>query len=146
MAHVVITPELLDEAAVRDAVADPKAGAIVSFVGAARDHHDGKVVVRLEYEAFAEMAIQQLEKLQAEAVEKFDVVDVAVHHRTGRTEIGEASVIIAVSAAHRGAAFDACRYVIDTLKETVPIWKKEFYADGSAWIGAQGKRLEPASE
>lgn len=146
MTHVVLTSEPLDEGAVRGAVADPAAGAIVTFVGAARDRHEGKAVVRLEYEAFEEMALRQLEKIRAEAIEKFDVVDVAVHHRTGRTEIGEASVAIAVSAAHRGPAFEACRYVIDTLKESAPIWKKEYYADGSAWIGAHGYRMEPASE
>ena len=137
-ARIVLTSDARDEAAVREAVAQPAAGAIVSFAGTARDHHGGKAVVRLEYEAFEEMARRQMERLRGEALERFEVLDVAIHHRTGRTEIGEASVVIAVSAAHRAPAFAACRFVIDTLKQTVPIWKKEFYADGSAWIAGQG--------
>ena len=93
-------------------------------------------VVRLEFEAYEPMAVSEIQKIVAYVFEQWPVQRVLVHHRTGILEVGEVPVIIAVSAAHRAAAFDACRYIIDTLKETVPIWKKEIFEDGEVWVAA----------
>ena len=125
----------LDAAAILSEVEDDGAGAIASFVGTVRRRSRGHEVVLLEYEAFEEMAEPMLERLAAELTERHGLCAVAIHHRVGRVEIGEASVVIAVSAPHRAAALDACREAIDTLKETIPLWKKEVYADGEEWIG-----------
>jgi molybdopterin synthase catalytic subunit/molybdopterin converting factor small subunit len=125
----------LDVAAAIAEVEDESAGAVASFVGAVRRHSRGREVVLLEYEAFAEMAEPMLERLAADLTGRHGLCSVAIHHRVGRVEIGEASVVIAVSAPHRAAALDACREAIDTLKETIPLWKKEIYADGEQWIG-----------
>jgi molybdopterin synthase catalytic subunit/molybdopterin converting factor small subunit len=125
----------LDLGAAVAEVEDERAGAIASFVGTVRRHSRGREVVHLEYEAYEEMAEPMLERLAAELTTRHGLCAVAIHHRVGRVEIGEASVVIAVSAAHRAAALDACREAIDTLKETIPLWKKEVYADGEEWIG-----------
>ena len=137
----VLTREPLDAARLENLVADPGAGAIVSFVGTARDRHLGRVVVKLEYDAHASLALKTLERLRTDAIQRFGLVRAAIHHRLGPVAIGEISVAIAVSAAHRGAAFEGCRHLIDTLKTTVPIWKKEYYADGAVpeWVGPDGK-------
>jgi len=119
------------------ATADPAAGATVLFLGTTRNHNEGRDVEELEYEAYAGMAEKELEGIAAEAREKWDIAKVAVMHRIGVVPIGEASVMIAVSAAHRGPAFEAARYTIDRLKEVVPIWKKEFFEGGAIWIGDQ---------
>jgi molybdopterin synthase catalytic subunit len=111
------------------------AGAIATFVGTVRRSSRGREVDHLEYEAFAEMAEPMLERLGAELTDKHGLCAVAIHHRVGRVEIGEASVVIAVSAPHRSAALDACREAIDTLKTTIPLWKKEVYESGEEWIG-----------
>ena len=116
-------------------VASDEAGAIASFVGTTRAHSRGREVVRLEYEAYEGMAEAEMERIAAVLRQRHDVIDVAIHHRVGPVEIGETSVVIAVSATHRGAAFDACREAIDTLKQTVPLWKKELYVGGEEWIG-----------
>jgi MoaE-MoaD fusion protein len=115
----------------------PEDGAIVLFDGIVRNHSRGRATEHLEYEAYEAMALATMEDLAAQALEKFPVRQVALIHRLGRIEIGESSVLIAVCSAHRAAAFDACRWLIDTLKQTVPIWKKEFFADGAVW--AQGE-------
>jgi len=112
----------------------PADGALCLFVGVVRDHHQGRAVARLEYEAYEEMALPLMEKIAAETQARWAVTDVRIVHRLGRLEIGEASVAVVVTAPHRGAAFEACRHAIDTLKATVPIWKKEFYADGAVWL------------
>jgi molybdopterin synthase catalytic subunit len=109
-------------------------GAEALFVGTVRDHNAGRRVLYLEYHAFPEMAEREMTKLRQQALERFDVSEVAIVHRTGRMEIGDAAVAIAVSAPHRAPAFDACRWIIDTLKRTVPIWKKEFFEGGEIWI------------
>jgi molybdopterin synthase catalytic subunit len=127
----------IDVAAVTTAVLDSEAGAIVSFVGTTRDHNEGRRVIRLEYEAYEEMARAELRKLGEAAAETWPVKKVAITHRIGVVPIEEASVVIAVSSAHRRAAFEACQFLIDRLKEVVPIWKKEFYEDGQMWIGSQ---------
>ena len=121
-------------AAVAEAASD-EAGAVATFVGTVRRSSRGRDVLYLEYEAFAEMAEPMLAQLADELTAKHGLCKVAIHHRVGRVEIGEASVVIAVSAAHRAAALEACREAIDTLKDTIPLWKKEVYAGGEEWIG-----------
>ena len=116
-------------------VASDDAGAIATFVGTTRARSRGRDVVRLEYEAYEGMAESEMERIAGVLRERHDVLAVAIHHRVGRVEIGETSVVIAISAAHRAAAFDACRDAIDTLKQTVPLWKKELYVGGEEWIG-----------
>lgn len=130
-----VGPAPLDVAAVIAEVADDEAGGVASFVGAVRSSSRGRDVLYLEYEAFEEMAEPMLERLAAELTERHGLSAVAIHHRTGRVEIGEASVAIAVSAPHRASALAACREAIDTLKETIPLWKKEVYVGGEEWIG-----------
>lgn len=109
-------------------------GAVSVFLGTVRNENGGRAVLFLEYEAYAPMAEREMARIAAEAVDRFQVTDVAIVHRVGRVEIGEASVAIAVAAPHRAAAMDACRFVIDTLKSSVPIWKREHFVDGAAWI------------
>jgi molybdopterin converting factor subunit 1 len=116
-------------------VASDDAGAIATFVGTTRAHSRGREVIRLEYEAYEGMAEAEMERIAGSLRDRHDVIDVAIHHRVGPVEIGETSVVIAVSAAHRAAAFDACREAIDTLKQTVPLWKKELYVGGEEWVG-----------
>jgi molybdopterin synthase catalytic subunit/molybdopterin converting factor small subunit len=125
----------LDIAAALREVEDPRAGAVASFVGTVRGHSRGRDVVHLEYEAYEEMAEPMLARLGDGLMERHGLCAVAIHHRLGRVEIGEASVVIAVSAPHRSAALDACREAIETLKTTIPLWKKEVYAGGEEWIG-----------
>ena len=125
----------LDLTAAADEVASDEAGAVATFVGTVRRSSRGRDVLYLEYEAFAEMAEPMLAQLADELIAKHGLCKVAIHHRVGRVEIGEASVVIAVSAAHRAAALDACHEAIDTLKDTIPLWKKEVYAGGEEWIG-----------
>jgi molybdopterin synthase catalytic subunit len=103
-----------------------------------RDHNQGRAVLHLEYEAYEEMALTELGSIEAEARRRWPVTDLRILHRLGRMEIGETSVAVAVAAPHRAEAFEACRFAIDTLKQTVPIWKKEFYADGAVWIEGPG--------
>ena len=123
------------------AVADPRAGAVVLFVGTTRDHNEGRHVERLEYEAYAGMAEREIEKIAAEARARWPIAHLAVVHRTGVVPIGQASVAIAASSAHRADAFAAARFAIDRLKEVVPIWKKEFFEGGAVWIGDQACRV-----
>ena len=127
----------IDLAALDRAVRDPRAGAVVTFVGTTRNENAGRRVHRLEYEAFTSMATKEMRRLAAEAVRRWTLRKVAMAHRIGVVPVGEASVAIAVSAGHRGEAFEACRWLIDRLKEIVPIWKKEHYRGGEVWIGAQ---------
>ena len=131
----VLSTEPLDVARVVAEAESDDAGAVASFVGTVRRQSRGRDVVRLEYEAFAEMAEPMLRRLAEELTAKHGLCEVAIHHRVGSVDIGEASVVIAVSAPHRAAALDACREAIDTLKGTIPLWKKEIYADGEEWIG-----------
>lgn len=119
------------------ALKKPEDGAIVIFDGIVRNHSRGRRTLYLEYEAYESMALAQLQKLAAEASERFEVREAAIVHRLGRLEIGESSVLIAVFSAHRAAAFEACRWLIDTLKKTVPIWKKEYFEDGAVWADGE---------
>lgn len=132
-----VGPEPLDAQAVERLVSDPRAGAIVTFVGTVRDHARGKRVRYLEYEAYPEAAVDVFVEIAAEMQQQWNILKVAIVHRTGRVEIGEASVVIAVSSAHRAEAFEACRYAIEQLKVRAPIWKKEVYEDGEVWIGSE---------
>lgn len=130
-----LSAEPLDlQAAIAEAASDD-AGAVATFVGTVRRSSRGRDVLYLEYEAFEEMAEPMLARLADELKAKHGLCEVAIHHRLGRVEIGEPSVVIAVSAAHRAAALEACREAIDTLKGTIPLWKKEVYAGGEEWIG-----------
>lgn len=131
---ISITRERLDREALVAAVAHPGVGGIVVFEGVVRDNARGKQVRYLEYDVYPEMAVQQIREIVAVAERRWGVERVAVAHRVGRLEIGEASVIIVVAAPHRGEAFEACRYIIDTLKTTVPIWKKEVATNGEEWV------------
>jgi molybdopterin synthase catalytic subunit len=129
-------------------VAEMKAGsdgAVCVFDGIVRDNTRGRRTLFLDYEAYREMALGQMTGLAREAVTKFSVRDVALVHRLGRLEVGETSVLIVVASAHRGAAFDACRWLIDTLKKTVPIWKKEHFVDGAVWADGEPFPEEIAS-
>jgi MoaE-MoaD fusion protein len=123
------------------AIKHPEDGATVIFDGVVRDNTRGRRTLYLDYEAYEEMARKRLEELAAQSITQFEVRDVAIVHRLGRLEIGETSVLIVVAAAHRGAAFDACRWLIDTLKRTVPIWKREHFEDGAIW--ADGEPFPP---
>jgi molybdopterin synthase catalytic subunit len=121
-------------------VAEMKAGAdgaVCVFDGIVRDNSRGRKTLHLDYEAYREMALEQMRGLAVEAVGRFGVRDVAVVHRLGRLHVGETSVLVVVASAHRGAAFDACRWLIDTLKKTVPIWKKEQFVDGAVWADGE---------
>ncbi len=131
---IQITREPLDRDALIAAVSHPSVGGIVVFEGVVRDNAREKQVRYLEYDVYPEMAVQQIRAIVAEAEQRWGVERVAVAHRIGRLEIGEASVIVVVATPHRGEAFDACRYIIDTLKTTVPIWKKEVATNGEEWV------------
>ena len=131
---IQLTREILDRNALVEAVTHASAGGIVIFEGVVRDNARGKQVRYLEYDAYIEMAEEQIRVIIAEAKQRWGIEHVAVAHRFGRLEIGEASVIIVVATPHREEAFEACRYIIDTLKTTVPIWKKEVATDGEEWV------------
>jgi len=121
------THELLER------IKQPEDGAAVLFEGVVRNHSRGRRTLFLEYEAYEDMAIRQMDALAEQALTQFSVRDVILVHRLGRLQVGETSVAIVVASAHRAAAFDACRWLIDTLKRTVPIWKKEYFEDGAVW-------------
>ena len=130
-----VTEEPLSLEAVAAEVADERAGAVATFTGTVRRQSRGREVTRLEYEAYAEMAEEVMAKLAAELEQRYELCAVAIHHRVGVLGIGEASVLIAVSAPHRQDALAACTDAIDALKETVPLWKKEIYEGGEEWLG-----------
>ena len=132
--QLLSTPLLVETC--RRFVADPAAGAQVEFVGTVRNSTAGKAVMRLHFEAYEPMAVSEMKKIAEQAVRQFDILHVSMHHRTGTLEAGEIPVVIAVSAAHRAPAFEACQFCIDTLKQTVPIWKKEIFEDGETWVAA----------
>ena len=134
---ILLVREPIDVAALQDVAS--RDGALCLFLGVVRGDNDGRRVLRLEYEAYEDMALPLMEEIAADARRQFGVTDVRIVHRLGRLEIGEVSVAVAAASPHRAEAFAACRYAIDTLKARVPIWKKEFYADGAVW------REEPAA-
>jgi molybdopterin synthase catalytic subunit len=136
MIDIKISTEPLNIQACIDAVMSPESGGIDVFIGTVRNATKGKQVVRLEFEAYEKMAVSELNKIAEDVIKRWPVHKIVIHHRTSVLEVGEVPVVIAVSAAHRAAAFDACRYTIDTLKQTVPIWKKEVFEDGEVWVAA----------
>jgi molybdopterin synthase catalytic subunit len=140
--YIAIVPDAIDAAKLVAFVTDPRAGGIATFHGTTRAEQsaDGRQLVALDYEAYVEMADRQLRDLAAQARSKWPIVKLAIVHRTGRVVLGEPSVVIAVACPHRGEAFDACRWIIDTLKKDVAIWKKEIWADGSgSWVHPERK-------
>jgi MoaE-MoaD fusion protein len=135
--YAKIVREVIDTQGVLASLKRGEDGAAVVFEGVVRNQTRGRRTLYLDYEAYEEMALEQMQSLAAQALQQFQVRDVAIVHRLGRLEIGETSVLIVVASAHRAAAFEACRWLIDTLKRTVPIWKKEHFADGAVWADGE---------
>jgi molybdopterin synthase catalytic subunit len=133
--YPIDVPKLLEH------VSHPAAGGVALFVGTARNHSHGKEVRWLEYETYLPMAVKTMTQIADEAATRWKLQAIAMVHRVGKVGIGEASIAIAVSSAHRNEAFEACRFAIDTLKKIVPIWKKEIYADGEVWVGLEGRPM-----
>ena len=131
--QIELTHEAIDTRTITDALKAGEDGAVTIFDGIVRNNTKGRKTLYLDYTAYDAMALQQMQALAAEAIAKFGVRDVAMVHRLGRLEVGETSILIAVAAAHRGVTFEACRWLIDTLKQQVPIWKKEVFVDGAVW-------------
>lgn len=135
-----ITGEKISASDLARSLQAPEDGAVVVFEGVVRNHSGGRKTLYLEYEAYTPMAIRKMEEIGAEAKEKFAIDSVGIIHRTGRLEIGETSVAIVVTAAHRHPAFEACQYLIDRLKQVVPVWKKEYFEDGVVWVEGEGRK------
>jgi len=133
---IKITDQVLDTQAIINSVEAPEGGAINVFIGTVRNATKSKQVLKLEFEAYEPMATKELTKIVNQAKQRWPLLKVAVHHRVGVLAIGEVPVVIALSTPHRAAGFEACQYIIDTLKVTVPIWKKEFFEDGEVWVAA----------
>lgn len=133
---IKITSNKLNLQVCNDFVQDDASGGIALFVGTVRNHTKGKKVKRLDFSAYEPMAIKEMNKIAEQALDKFSIHKIAIHHAVGNLKIGDVPVIIATSSAHREAAFKACQYAIDTLKETVPIWKKEYFEDGEVWVNS----------
>jgi molybdopterin synthase catalytic subunit len=131
---VQLTDQTINPADLLAHVGDAGSGGVVLFLGQVRDHSRGEKVIGLEYEAYESLALKQMEKIATETRQRWPVRAIDIVHRKGCLKVGEISVAIAVACAHRGEAFEACRFAIDTLKKTVPIWKKEFRPDGSFWV------------
>lgn len=136
MIDIKITEEILNINECLALAQDLSSGGVATFIGTVRNVTQNKPVIRLEYECYQSMAIKEIEKIVDHAVALFSVRNIVVHHRTGILAPGDAAVIIVVSDGHREAVFDACRYIIDTIKKTVPIWKKEVFEDGEKWVSA----------
>ena len=134
MISIILQQEEIDAARLIGEAGTAADGAVASFIGRVRTPSRGKTVLSMEYEAYSEMARKQLQKIAEEACSRWSLTHCTVVHRYGRVAIGEASIVIAVSSPHRKEAFQAVQFIIDTVKEEVPIWKKEFYSDGSSWI------------
>jgi molybdopterin synthase catalytic subunit len=135
--HCAIVREKIAVQKIADSIKYPEDGAAAVFEGIVRDNTRGRRTLYLDYEAYESMALNEMEKLAQAALQNFKVREVRIVHRLGRLEIGETSVLIAVASAHRGPAFEACRWLIDTLKKTVPIWKKEYFEDGAVWADGE---------
>jgi MoaE-MoaD fusion protein len=134
---LLLVRDPIDPSALVNHVREPEDGAVVTFDGCVRNHSQGRRTLYLDYEAYESMALGKIRGIADQIHEKFAIHRVAIAHRLGRLDIGETSVFIAVSSAHRPAAFDACRFAIDTLKHTVPIWKKEYFEDGAVWADGE---------
>jgi len=136
MVDIKITENILNLTDCFILASDPACGGIASFVGTVRNHTKGKSVTRLEYECYESMAVKEIQKIADKAISLFSVKNIVVHHRTGILLPGDAAVIIVVSNGHRNAVFDACSFIIENMKKTVPIWKKEIFEDGEEWVSA----------
>lgn len=135
MSKFRISQTAVDVDALKKEMADPRSGGFVSFEGWVRNRNEGKDVTHLEYQSYEALAVKEGEKVIAEALQRYDVIDALVEHRVGDLQIGEVAVVVHVTSIHRGPAFEACEYIIDELKVRVPVWKKEHYTDGdSGWI------------
>ena len=140
-ASIAVLEAPLDAAAIRAEALDPRAGAVVLFEGCARDSHQGRPVALLAYEAFVPMAEAELARLREEAMARFGLIRCLIHHRLGEVPLLEAAVIVATSSAHRREAFEAAAWIMDRIKERVPIWKREQYADGArAWVEGESRQ------
>ncbi len=135
--HCAITRDVIDTARIANALKHPEDGATAIFEGVVRNNTRGRQTLYLDYESYEAMALKKMEELAQQALADFKIRDVALVHRLGRIDIGETSVLIVVASAHRGPAFEACRWLIDTLKRTVPIWKKEHFVDGAVWADGE---------
>jgi molybdopterin synthase catalytic subunit len=144
LALVAITTNVLDATALVRLVDGPGHGAVITFIGLVRDHNLGRKVTHLEYEAYEPLAIKALQTIVDEAASKWPSTRMAIHHRTGKLLIGEASVVIAAASAHRADAFAASRYAIERIKQIVPIWKHEYFEGGDVWV--EGATADPADE
>ena len=133
---IKITSEKLNLDKCYEFVADDSCGGIVAFIGTVRNSTQKKEVIQLEFSTYKPMAIKEMQKIADQALSKFEIKKIAIHHAEGMLYVGDIPVIIVVSAPHRKAAFEACEFAIDTLKETVPIWKKEYFCDGEVWVNA----------
>jgi molybdopterin synthase catalytic subunit len=136
-----VTGDVLDAATIAASVSSPSCGAVSTFVGLVRDHNAGRRVLWLDYEAYAPLARATFERIATEAATRWPSVELAIHHRTGRIEIGEASVVIAAGSSHRADAFAACRYAIERVKQIAPVWKHEYFDGGEVWI--EGATADP---
>ncbi len=142
---IAITEAPIDAQALTERVRSPNAGAVCTFLGTVREMTGDRRTTALDYEAYPEMALKALARLEEEARQRWPIIEAALVHRVGRLDLGEISVVVAVSCPHRDQAFDACRWLIDTLKEVVPIWKKETWADGTEeWVHPGLDQLPPA--
>lgn len=140
MSGFSLSREPLEPAALARTLADPGCGALVTFEGWVRDHSEGRSVERLDYEAYEALAVSEGERIVAEALDRFEISHVRCVHRLGALRLGDLAVWVGVSAAHRGEAFAACSYIIDEVKQRVPIWKKEFYGSGdSGWVNCEAR-------
>jgi len=133
---IEITKDKIDVAKLIASVSDDGAGAIDVFIGTTRNKTSGKTVIKLDFEAYEPMAVKEIQKIVERAQSQWPILKYAIAHRIGVVEIGEEAVVIAVSTPHRQAAFESCRFIIDELKKTVPIWKKEIFEDGDIWVAA----------
>lgn len=133
---IKLTSEKLNLQECYDFVQDASCGGIALFIGTVRNHSKKKEVTKLNFSAYGSMAVKEMQKIANSALANFDILKIAIHHAEGELQIGDVPVIIAVSAHHRKAAFAACQFAIDTLKETVPIWKKEYFIDGEVWVNS----------
>ena len=144
MPQTLITSDILDLVVLARTVESAGTGAVTSFLGLVRDHNQGRRVTHLIYEAYEPLAVRALDRIVEESRERWPTVALAIHHRTGRLEIGEASVAIAAASPHRAHAFSACRYAIERIKQIVPIWKHEYFDGGDVWI--EGATADPHDE
>jgi molybdopterin synthase catalytic subunit len=141
MPRYAVTPDMLDAAAIAATVESPACGAVATFVGLVRNHNAGRRVEWLDYEAYPSLAVKTFERIGSEAAARWPEVALAIHHRSGRIAIGEASVVIAAASPHRADAFAACRYAIERVKQIAPVWKHEHFEGGDVWI--EGATADP---